>query len=124
MKYRKVSIVFVIFCFIFLSVYSFGSKHDPMSIHYADESIVLSSNDGKLELFHFQTAPTSATAATWNVVNLDGTAVGQKFANNDTKLEPWDGAVAEMILYKEALSTEDIQAVNAFLTTKWGITAP
>ena len=81
-------------------------------------------NDGKLECFHFQTAATSATAATWTVVNLNGVAVGQKLTNNDANSEPWDGAIAEMILFREALTDDQIQSINAFLTTKWGITAP
>jgi len=79
---------------------------------------------GVLDTFHFQNAKVNTTNASWTAMTFSGVAGGARLLVNNIATEPFNGTIAEIVVFDKLLTDEECQSINAFLTTKWGITAP
>jgi hypothetical protein len=77
---------------------------------------------GVIDWFQEQETPVNVTNASWVAMGIGvQTNINRIFSNNSLT-EKWDGALAELILFKEEHTDAQVQAINSFLATKWGIT--
>lgn len=73
---------------------------------------------GVMDFFSKQGAAVNVANASWVATDMLG---NNYLFNNNTSTEPWDGALAEVILFTDAHDDATIGRVNAFLADKWGI---
>ncbi len=62
------------------------------------------------------------TEVGWTPFTCDGVTSTSRLYSNDTTTEKWDGAMAELIIFQDAHTVEQMKAINAFNASKWDIT--
>ena len=79
-------------------------------------------NDSKATWINKQSEPISVSQSTWVKTGLENsTATNRIFTNLDLTLR-WDGAMAELIMFRDNHDDSTMLRVNQFLQNKWDIT--
>lgn len=86
---------------------------------------IVSGRDTNPHIFYYKKSTTTLRAASGGVFGTDGTgaAVSPTLVPiGSSSDDPYDGAVAEIIIYSRALSDSEANDVGQYLSAKWGIT--
>ncbi len=86
-------------------------------------------SDSVFNIYALRKSATGPATATWKNGTAGGTRVSSKnstsanfFIGNDSGGNPYDGDIAEIIVYDTALSTANLNNVGNYLETKYGLT--